>query len=396
MARAQAVGSPVLMLTVDLAVVGARHRDTRNAMVGQPRRVGEGAPGLRPRLAPELDQGGRARRQAADLRQPREGGAGRQLPGRLQGLGRRAVRPERDLGRHRLGARELERPARGQGRARRRGRPPGRGRRRRRRGRVEPRRPPARRGAVHRTRAARTSSTPSATRSRCSPTAACAPGSTSSRWSRWVRARCSSDGRGPGPSPRAARPGVQPRARGDEGRHRHGARASPARRRSPTWTGRRSTAAACPPSGCSFGQARPAALLRASTCSASLRLASSTISPSSSTAPLPVDSAAASASSTAVARSTSSGVGEKTSLSGSSCDGCSAHLPSKPSARARAGLDAQPLDVLDLRGAGRRSPGGPPRARRRAPSRAPSASGRRGTARRRGAPERRRQVGVAR
>jgi L-lactate dehydrogenase (cytochrome) len=33
-ARASAVGSPVLVLTVDLAVVGARHRDTRNAMVG--------------------------------------------------------------------------------------------------------------------------------------------------------------------------------------------------------------------------------------------------------------------------------------------------------------------------------------------------------------------------
>src|SRR6202165_1749116 len=30
MARASAVGSPVLLLTVDLAVVGARHRDTRN------------------------------------------------------------------------------------------------------------------------------------------------------------------------------------------------------------------------------------------------------------------------------------------------------------------------------------------------------------------------------
>ena len=34
MARAQAVGSPVLVLTIDLAVVGARHRDTRNAAVG--------------------------------------------------------------------------------------------------------------------------------------------------------------------------------------------------------------------------------------------------------------------------------------------------------------------------------------------------------------------------
>jgi L-lactate dehydrogenase (cytochrome) len=36
MARARAVGSPVLVLTIDLAVVGARHRDTRNAVVGEP------------------------------------------------------------------------------------------------------------------------------------------------------------------------------------------------------------------------------------------------------------------------------------------------------------------------------------------------------------------------
>jgi L-lactate dehydrogenase (cytochrome) len=36
MARARAVRSPVLVLTVDLAVVGARHRDVRNALVGRP------------------------------------------------------------------------------------------------------------------------------------------------------------------------------------------------------------------------------------------------------------------------------------------------------------------------------------------------------------------------
>jgi L-lactate dehydrogenase (cytochrome) len=38
MARAGALGSPVLLLTIDLAVVGARHRDTRNAAVGKPGR----------------------------------------------------------------------------------------------------------------------------------------------------------------------------------------------------------------------------------------------------------------------------------------------------------------------------------------------------------------------
>ncbi len=35
MARARGVGSPVLVLTVDLAVVGARHRDTRNGIEGE-------------------------------------------------------------------------------------------------------------------------------------------------------------------------------------------------------------------------------------------------------------------------------------------------------------------------------------------------------------------------
>ncbi len=35
MARAEAVRAPVLVLTIDLAVVGARHRDTRNAAVGK-------------------------------------------------------------------------------------------------------------------------------------------------------------------------------------------------------------------------------------------------------------------------------------------------------------------------------------------------------------------------
>jgi len=35
MSRATAVGSSVLVLTLDLPVVGARHRDTRNAMVGE-------------------------------------------------------------------------------------------------------------------------------------------------------------------------------------------------------------------------------------------------------------------------------------------------------------------------------------------------------------------------
>jgi L-lactate dehydrogenase (cytochrome) len=48
MARARAVGSPVLVLTIDLAVVGARHRDTRNAVIGR------GTPWVRARRAYDL------------------------------------------------------------------------------------------------------------------------------------------------------------------------------------------------------------------------------------------------------------------------------------------------------------------------------------------------------
>ena len=56
MARAQAVGAPVLVLTIDLAVVGARHRDTRNAVVGRAAALGEGAAaGLDLLSHPQLD-----------------------------------------------------------------------------------------------------------------------------------------------------------------------------------------------------------------------------------------------------------------------------------------------------------------------------------------------------
>ena len=46
MARARAVGSPVLVLTIDLAVVGARHRDTRNAVAGTPSPAAKALRGL--------------------------------------------------------------------------------------------------------------------------------------------------------------------------------------------------------------------------------------------------------------------------------------------------------------------------------------------------------------
>jgi L-lactate dehydrogenase (cytochrome) len=63
MARAHAVGSPVLVLTVDLAVVGARHRDVRNAVVGRPSSWAKALRGLdlasHPQWARDVGVGGR-------------------------------------------------------------------------------------------------------------------------------------------------------------------------------------------------------------------------------------------------------------------------------------------------------------------------------------------------
>ena len=74
MARARAVGSPVLVLTIDLAVVGARHRDTRNGIVGEPASWAQAAPRRSTSSRhPHWIRTRRARRQAAHLRQPREG-----------------------------------------------------------------------------------------------------------------------------------------------------------------------------------------------------------------------------------------------------------------------------------------------------------------------------------
>jgi L-lactate dehydrogenase (cytochrome) len=63
MGRAHAVGSPVLILTVDLAVVGARHRDVRNATVGNPPAWARAMRGLdiaaHPRWIRDVGAGGR-------------------------------------------------------------------------------------------------------------------------------------------------------------------------------------------------------------------------------------------------------------------------------------------------------------------------------------------------
>jgi L-lactate dehydrogenase (cytochrome) len=62
LARATAVGSPVLLLTIDLAVVGARHRDTRNAVVGKASAWAKARRGLdlvsHPRWIADVPRGG--------------------------------------------------------------------------------------------------------------------------------------------------------------------------------------------------------------------------------------------------------------------------------------------------------------------------------------------------
>ena len=63
MERARNVQSPVLILTVDLAVVGARHRDVRNAVVGRPPAWAKALRGLdlvtHPRWVRDVGAGGR-------------------------------------------------------------------------------------------------------------------------------------------------------------------------------------------------------------------------------------------------------------------------------------------------------------------------------------------------
>jgi len=63
MERAGAVGAPVLVLTIDLAVVGARHRDTRNGVGGRPGRLGKARRALdllsHPRWVRSVALGGR-------------------------------------------------------------------------------------------------------------------------------------------------------------------------------------------------------------------------------------------------------------------------------------------------------------------------------------------------
>ncbi len=144
MARARAASAPVLVLTVDLAVVGARHRDTRNAVVGT-------YPAwINARRAFDLVSHPQWIRNVPIEGRPLTfGNLEKAVPeartsGRVQGVGRRPVRSQRHVGRCGLGARALGRTPARQGGARPRGRAAGRRRRCRRDRRLQPRRSPAR------------------------------------------------------------------------------------------------------------------------------------------------------------------------------------------------------------------------------------------------------------
>ncbi len=78
---------------VDLAVVGARHRDIRNGMAARAPAGASCAAASTSSATPRWVREVAARRQAADLRQPREGRPGRAHPERLPRLGGFPVRP---------------------------------------------------------------------------------------------------------------------------------------------------------------------------------------------------------------------------------------------------------------------------------------------------------------
>ena len=178
MARAQAVGSPVLVLTIDLAVVGARHRDTRNATVGASStwgRLRRGADLIsHPRWVRTVGRGG-APLTFGNLEKAVPGAS---TPAAFRGWVDEQFDPSvtwDDLAwvREHWSGRLVVKGVLGAGRA------PRSGFGRRRRGGLQPRRSPAGLGALHRASPPGTSSTRSVTASRCWSTAACARASTS-------------------------------------------------------------------------------------------------------------------------------------------------------------------------------------------------------------------------
>ena len=173
--RAKAAGCSALVLTLDLQILGQRHKDLRNGLSAPPKMTAEA------RLAdrdPAALGDGHARHQAPQLRQHRRPRRGRRRRRLARRLDRPPVRSPPDLGRRRLDQGALGRQADPQGHPRPRGRAAGR-RHRRRRASSSPTTAAASSTApARRSRRCPASSTRSATASRCISTAASAPART--------------------------------------------------------------------------------------------------------------------------------------------------------------------------------------------------------------------------
>ena len=143
--RAKAAGCAGLVLTLDLQILGQRHKDLRNGLSAPPRFTAKHVwqVATRPFWAMEM-----LGTRAAELRQHHRTREERRRPAFAVVLDQRAVRPPAVVGGRRLDPGALGRQADPQGHPRPRGRPARRRDRRRRADRLEPRRAPARRRAL--------------------------------------------------------------------------------------------------------------------------------------------------------------------------------------------------------------------------------------------------------
>ena len=174
--RAKAAGCDALVLTLDLQILGQRHKDLKNGLTAPP--------ALTPATILDLSRrwgmgDGHAAHQAPLLRQHRRARQGRRGRAQPLDLDRRAVRPQARLGEGRRAEGGVGRQADPQGHPRRRGRPARGGRGLRRDRGVQPWRAPARRRDLLDPAHCPPSCARWATRWRCTSIRGSAPGRTS-------------------------------------------------------------------------------------------------------------------------------------------------------------------------------------------------------------------------
>ena len=149
--RARAAKCSALVLTLDLQILGQRHKDLKNGLTAPPKPTLANLLNLMTKPRWCLGMLGTKRRSFGNIVGHVENVGDMASLVRLDGA---AVRPDAELGRRRVGQEALGRQAHPEGHPRRRGRAPRRRQRRRRDRRLQPRRPPARRRAVVDQRAA--------------------------------------------------------------------------------------------------------------------------------------------------------------------------------------------------------------------------------------------------